>query len=221
MEAIELWTILADVPMSGRDRFAHAVAYWIAFATVVTVVPALLFWLLVHPFIGFWRKVGPAVTYVVVVALLLPVAVVLFLYREPILAVRFRINWPMVLASWALVALAVYIGFRLRRQLPVSVMFGVPELRPGARCGRLLDQGIYASIRHPRYVEVAVMLTAAALYCNYLATWLVLALYVVSFYGVVLLEERELRERFGKEYDEYCRRVPRFIPRLGRARDGG
>jgi protein-S-isoprenylcysteine O-methyltransferase Ste14 len=29
---------------------------------------------------------------------------------------------------------------------------------------------------------------------------------------VVLLEERELRDRFGAEYDEYCRRVPRYIP---------
>jgi len=29
-----------------------------------------------------------------------------------------------------------------------------------------------------------------------------------------MLEERELRERFGAEYDAYCRRVPRFLPRL-------
>jgi protein-S-isoprenylcysteine O-methyltransferase Ste14 len=31
---------------------------------------------------------------------------------------------------------------------------------------------------------------------------------------VVLLEERELRDRFGAEYDEYCGRVPRYIPGL-------
>jgi len=32
----------------------------------------------------------------------------------------------------------------------------------------------------------------------------------------VLLESRELRERFGAEYAEYCRRVPRYLPRVGR-----
>jgi protein-S-isoprenylcysteine O-methyltransferase Ste14 len=31
----------------------------------------------------------------------------------------------------------------------------------------------------------------------------------------VLLEERELRDRFGAEYEEYCRRVPRYIPKRG------
>jgi protein-S-isoprenylcysteine O-methyltransferase Ste14 len=30
---------------------------------------------------------------------------------------------------------------------------------------------------------------------------------------VVLLEEPELRERFGAEYEEYCGRVPRYIPK--------
>jgi protein-S-isoprenylcysteine O-methyltransferase Ste14 len=33
---------------------------------------------------------------------------------------------------------------------------------------------------------------------------------------LVLLEERELRDRFGAEYEEYCRQVPRWIP--GRSR---
>jgi protein-S-isoprenylcysteine O-methyltransferase Ste14 len=31
----------------------------------------------------------------------------------------------------------------------------------------------------------------------------------------VLLEERELRDRFGAEYDAYCRRVARYLPPLG------
>ena len=30
----------------------------------------------------------------------------------------------------------------------------------------------------------------------------------------VLSEERRLRRDFGKEYDEYCKNVPRYIPRL-------
>jgi protein-S-isoprenylcysteine O-methyltransferase Ste14 len=32
--------------------------------------------------------------------------------------------------------------------------------------------------------------------------------------AAIAMEERELRRRFGASYEEYCRRVPRFIPSL-------
>jgi len=42
--------------------------------------------------------------------------------------------------------------------------------------------------------------------------WLVLTLVAIS------LEERELRTRFGAAYEDYCRRVPRFLPSLMKQR---
>jgi len=30
---------------------------------------------------------------------------------------------------------------------------------------------------------------------------------------IVRIEEHELRDRFGAEYEAYCARVPRFVPR--------
>ena len=33
---------------------------------------------------------------------------------------------------------------------------------------------------------------------------------------VLLYEEPTLRRQFGAEYDAYCRRVPRWLPRLPR-----
>src|SRR3990172_2057026 len=33
---------------------------------IVGLPPAVLYWLMVHPFVGFWRRVGPRVTYTVV-----------------------------------------------------------------------------------------------------------------------------------------------------------
>jgi protein-S-isoprenylcysteine O-methyltransferase Ste14 len=57
-------------------------------------------------------------------------------------------------------------------------------------------------------------LRAYALLTNYLATRVLYLLALPALYAVVRLEERELRERFGAAYAEYCRRVPRLIPRL-------
>jgi protein-S-isoprenylcysteine O-methyltransferase Ste14 len=36
---------------------------------------------------------------------------------------------------------------------------------------------------------------------------------------VVFYEERDLRARFNGEYEEFCRQVPRWIPRLPRSAD--
>jgi len=57
-------------------------------------------------------------------------------------------------------------------------------------------------------------LASVALFTNYLAVYVVLAAYLPLIYLVVVLEERELGERFGEEYERYCLAVPRFVPRL-------
>jgi protein-S-isoprenylcysteine O-methyltransferase Ste14 len=44
-------------------------------------------------------------------------------------------------------------------------------------------------------------------------TWAVTFL-VINVIYIPLLEEPQLRERFGAAYDEYCRHVPRLLPRL-------
>ncbi len=73
--------------------------------------------------------------------------------------------------------------------------------------------GPYAYTRNPLYlgnflVGLGVMATSAN-------TFLVLY-YVASFYflyaGTVREEERDLRQKYGKEFDDYAVRVPPFIP---------
>jgi protein-S-isoprenylcysteine O-methyltransferase Ste14 len=110
----------------------------------------------------------------------------------------------------------VYIGVRRMRHLTTSVMLGVPEVARGGKAGKLLTGGIYGQVRHPRYLEIGFVLAAVALFVNYLAVYVLLAAYVPVIYLVALLEEHELRERFGEAYEQYCSEVPRFVPRLWR-----
>ena len=44
-------------------------------------------------------------------------------------------------------------------------------------------------------------------------TWVLALLVFPATHVLVLMEERELRERFGAEYEAYCQQVPRWIPR--------
>ena len=49
-------------------------------------------------------------------------------------------------------------------------------------------------------------------FANYSGAWALYALMFPAIHLVVLLEERELGERFGAEYEDYRRRVPRYLP---------
>ncbi len=61
------------------------------------------------------------------------------------------------------------------------------------------------------------MLLGLGLYLRSLAmTLYAVGAFLLIHTFVVLAEEAGLRKRFGQEYEDYCRVVPRWIPRLTR-----
>ena len=52
-----------------------------------------------------------------------------------------------------------------------------------------------------------------ALIANHLAPYVAVGAWVLAILAIVPLEERELTARYGSQYEDYRRRVPRFIPR--------
>jgi protein-S-isoprenylcysteine O-methyltransferase Ste14 len=77
----------------------------------------------------------------------------------------------------------------------------------------LLQEGIYGVVRHPRYLSAGVGVVANLLLSNHAGLYMLMLCLVPVGYLMVLMEERELIERFGEEYRQYQRRVPRMIPR--------
>ncbi len=192
-----------------------AARYALALLSLATIPWAIAFWYLVHPLVGLWRRVGPTRTYALLGALLAAWIAATWQWREPLLAVVYGTGPAWWGAAGICYALALSIETSCRRHLSWRVLVGLPELRPQPGCTRLLQEGIYARLRHPRYLAVSFALLALALFCNYLATWLLLGLWLLALPGLVVLEERELVERFGEPYVQYARRVPRFLPRFG------
>jgi len=191
------------------------IGYYLATLLVVTLPAALFYWFLIHSFAASWRRLGKVPTFMIVGVICGGLAVALWTQRDQFMAVHWGYRWPLMALGIVLYVVGAYADLLVRKQLVFKILVGTPELDAEAP-GELLTDGVFARSRNPRYLAFMVAILGFALLLNYPALYAVLALCVPGLYFVVLLEERELRGRFGEQYEEYCRRVPRFLPRWGR-----
>jgi protein-S-isoprenylcysteine O-methyltransferase Ste14 len=81
----------------------------------------------------------------------------------------------------------------------------------------LVRRGLYRVVRNPMYVAVVSILVGEALL---FASWAIAIWAVVIAVGfhlrVLWYEEPVLRRTFGAGFDDYCREVPRWMPRIER-----
>jgi protein-S-isoprenylcysteine O-methyltransferase Ste14 len=90
---------------------------------------------------------------------------------------------------------------------------GMPEVT-GSMPARLVTTGPFALVRHPTYLSHTVMLLGLFLWTGFTVLGVVTLIDALAVNIMVIpLEERELLERFGKAYEEYCQKAPsRFLP---------
>jgi len=81
---------------------------------------------------------------------------------------------------------------------------------------QLVTNGPFAYVRNPLYIGNMIMYTGATVLANVWLPYLILVVWVYfgfQYYWIVRLEENTLKKLFGTLYEQYCHRVPRFIPR--------
>lgn len=193
------------------------IRYVIAFLVVVTGPGSAAFWFAIHPFATFWRRVGTVWAYIAGFGVYAVSAVILFAFSPALLSLDWGMNVFTIVPGVAFVAVAVVLRWQWRRHLTVPVLFGAPEVGAGSP-GKLLTDGIYARIRHPRYAEFLLTFLGYSLISNYPAAYAATALIAGQIAALIPLEERELAGRFGAAYEEYRGRVPALIPAFGRRR---
>ena len=184
---------------------------------VMSYPVGLLLWVVIHPFAAFWRRLGATWTYFILSIPSLVYMVVVFLMRKEVMARDFGTRYLLVGLAIICMIIGILMSLKRRRHLTFSRLSGIPELSEKHYPGKLLIDGPYARIRNPRYIEAAFFTLGYVLLSNFLAPYIMFILSIPILFLVVILEEKEMTQRFGKEYEEYCRRVPRFIPK----REGG
>jgi protein-S-isoprenylcysteine O-methyltransferase Ste14 len=92
---------------------------------------------------------------------------------------------------------------------------GEGTLAPWDPPRRLVLHGPYRYVRNPMISGVIFVLfgEALVLLSKPHLEWALIFL-VANFIYIPILEEPQLKHRFGSDYVEYCRNVPRLIPRL-------
>ena len=158
-------------------------------------------------------------TYVIVVPVLSAFAALLWRVRGPLLGADLGTNWGLVAIALVLFGVMAWLEIQYWRHLSFATLVGVPELSPpDERKGRLLQEGIYRVVRHPRYLSQAIGVIGNGLIINHAGMYILILALFLAGYVLMVLEERELVDRFGEAYREYQRKVPRLIPRLRRTR---
>ncbi|MCP4896641.1 MAG: isoprenylcysteine carboxylmethyltransferase family protein [bacterium] len=192
------------------------IRYVIALGLLICLPAVFLVWVLIHPFARHWRTLGPARTYAVLSGPVVLLIAASILARKWLLATDFGTNLPLLAPALLCFVGASAITVKRRKHLTPRIMSGIPELSPEPEKWELLTDGIYAKIRHPRYVELFLWILGYSCVANYLSLYVACLMLVPALFVIVILEERELKGRFGDQYDEYCRNVPRFVPRFRR-----
>lgn len=91
---------------------------------------------------------------------------------------------------------------------------GKGTLAPWDPPRQLVVRGSYRYVRNPMISGVIIILLGEALVLLSMShLWWALAFFAINAVYIPLLEEPQLESRFGASYVDYCRHVPRLIPR--------
>jgi protein-S-isoprenylcysteine O-methyltransferase Ste14 len=95
------------------------------------------------------------------------------------------------------------------------VRIGRGTLAPWSPTSELVVAGPYRVVRNPMITGVGTILAGEALFFRSWGIAIELAVFAaVNAIYFPLVEEPGLRRRFGADYEEYCARVPRWLPRV-------
>ena len=121
-----------------------------------------------------------------------------------------RLVWPIALGMF------ITVSGQLIRGLTIGLAYIVRGGREGKPYAEgLITEGIFNHCRNPLYVGNILMLLGVGVLANSLVyVVIVIPIFLFVYQAIVLAEENFLRKKFGPGYDQYCKKVNRWLPNL-------
>lgn len=181
---------------------------------LVIVYPGVfIFWFIMHLNIDRWRKLGRRSYWVASIGWPLT-AIPLLYFRRDVFSVRWTSSPYLTVLGVVLLVLSIVFARKAGKVIPMRTLIGLSELEPQTKRQPMLENGIYTRTRNPIYLFHWLLVLAAAAISGYAANWLFFAADCFVLPLMIRAEERELLGRYGREFADYMRRVPRFFPNL-------
>jgi protein-S-isoprenylcysteine O-methyltransferase Ste14 len=153
----------------------------------------------------------------IVMCLVLPALIIWYGHRTD---ARSWINpSPALLILGLLITAAGFI--LLVSTIRMFILIGRGTIMPWDPTRKLIVAGLYQHVRNPMILSILILQIGEALLFSSWGMGILAALFfVINTVYFIASEEPGLEKRFGKEYVEYKKNVPRWIPRIKPWRPG-
>jgi protein-S-isoprenylcysteine O-methyltransferase Ste14 len=114
---------------------------------------------------------------------------------------------------WDLVGLIpLLLGIVINLLADKALHIADTTVKPFQESTTLVVNGVYGVSRHPMYLGFVLVLVGVAILLGSLSPWLVVPIFVVLMEVVFIqIEERMLANKFGPAWEDYKRKVRRWI----------
>ena len=102
----------------------------------------------------------------------------------------------------------------------VMIFYGLYVMQNGwilihaAKGKHLVTDGVYAHVRHPQYSGLFLITLGFLIQWPSILTFVMWPILMWTYYRLAMKEEKDVEKIFGKQYEEYRKKVPAFIPRV-------
>jgi len=80
--------------------------------------------------------------------------------------------------------------------------------------GKLITKGMYKYIRNPQYLARGIISIGFGVVANNISAMVVGFIHFISYCAIIPSEDKEMLRRFGKEFEDYKKRVPALFPKF-------
>jgi protein-S-isoprenylcysteine O-methyltransferase Ste14 len=174
-----------------------------------------MFLIEIHYAINFWRRLG-IWTYFVILLEWLPIGYLMYSLQTVILQYEVALALPLRVLGVVAIATGVILHTWTAKILGIKATISYTELKPetAEKTKSLITSGPFSVVRHPSYWAHTSILAGTFLITG-IATVGIITLIdlAITYFVTTDLEDQELTERFGEQYREYKKKVPKFFPK--------